>query len=113
MISHAGSLSRPGRSSGSAIESLAIGAVRSAILTYFGLVAMRRTETTERGLPDVASSAIVALSRHALSGAFEPYRVLARDAKAQRANGRRTSISAAGKRRRTDPHGGDYGRQTL
>src|SRR5262245_18124581 len=51
MISHAGSLSRPGHSSGSAIGSVAIGAVRSAILTYFGLVAMRHTETTVRGPP--------------------------------------------------------------
>src|SRR6476619_4545775 len=51
MIFHAGSLSRPRCSSGSAIGSLAIGAVRSAILTYFDLVAMRRTETTDRGPP--------------------------------------------------------------
>jgi hypothetical protein len=43
---------------------------------------MRHTERVV-ALPDVAPSAIVALSRHALSGAFEPYRVLARDAKAQ------------------------------
>src|SRR5262245_704915 len=46
MIPHAGSPSRPGPSSGSAIGSVAIGAVRSAILTYFDLVDMRRTDTT-------------------------------------------------------------------
>jgi len=53
---------------------------------------MRRTETTDRGPPRRCAERYSDGSRH-LQWGLEPYRVLARDAKCNAANGRRTSIS--------------------
>src|SRR5262245_42659816 len=69
MMSHTGSRSRSARSPGGTERSVASGAVRSAILTYFRQVAMGDAATPWIvALPDVAPSAIVAPYRYALVG---------------------------------------------
>src|SRR5262249_27094148 len=108
-----GSLSRPGRSPAGDGRSVASGAVRSAILTYFRQVAMGDAATLWIvALPDVASSAIVAPYRYALVGPPNHTGCWARTQK-RSANDRRTLIAAAHACRRGDPYGGNHGREAL
>src|SRR5215468_6668167 len=113
MMSHTGSPSRSGRSPAGCGRSVASGAVRSAILTYFRQVAMRHAATTWIvALPDVAPGAIVAPTRHALVGPSNHTGCWARTQK-RSANDRRTLIAAAPACRRGDPYGGNHGREAL
>src|SRR5262245_51983132 len=101
MMSHIGSLSRSGRSPGEDGGSAASGAVRSAILTYFDWIVITPPAGDDRIVPQGPPPTLRRPRKRALMG-VEPYRVLARDAKALQDFG--TTPTGFARRKR---HGGE------
>src|ERR1700704_2609854 len=103
MTSEMGSWPRAARSPGENDRSVAIGTVRSAILTYFGQIVIQERAATKGSCPDRARGSRpepIAPEAQARSHG-QTYRVSARDAKAYAAPGRgRPKVAKASPRRK-------------